>query len=139
MKSKNLKFVLVFFLSIAMLMSISACSANSDAGADTTGSDSAATEAPAATDAAATEAPAAATSGDVVPAYVFTNTGSVEICQLFLSTVDTNDWGPDQLGGATIPAGQTFTLKNVPAGKYDAKVVGCNGAGESSTVLDIHN
>jgi hypothetical protein len=129
MKSRSLKIVFVFFLSIAMLMSISACSTNSDA---------AATEAPAATDAAAaTEAPAA--SADVVAAYVFTNTGTADICQLFLSTVDTNDWGPDQLGGATIPAGKEFTLKNVPTGKYDAKVVGCNGAGESSIVLDIHN
>jgi hypothetical protein len=42
------------------------------------------------------------------------------------------------LGGATISAGKEFTLKNVPTGKYDAKVVGCNGAGESSIVLDIH-
>jgi len=133
MKSLNLKSVFVFLLSIVMLVSISACSAKSDADTDT-----AATPAPAATDAAAA-ASAPAASGDVVAAYVFTNTGSADICQLFLSTVDKNDWGPDQLGGATIPAGKEFTLKNVPTGKYDAKVVGCNGAGESSIVLDIHN
>ena len=132
MKSMNFKFVFVFLLSIAMVLSISACGSSSNA---------AATEAPAAAP-AATDAPAAApaaASGDVVPAYVFTNTGSSDICQLFLSTVDKNDWGPDQLGGATIPAGKEFTLKNVPVGKYDAKVVGCNGAGESTVVLDIHN
>jgi hypothetical protein len=131
MKSRNLKFVFVFLLSIAMVLSVSACGAS-------------ATEAPAASDAAATDAPVAtdvpaAASGDVVPAYVFTNTGSVEICELYLSQTTLNDWGPDQLGGATIPVGQQFTLKNVPAGKYDAKVTGCNGAGESTIVLDIHN
>jgi hypothetical protein len=137
MKSINSKFVFVFLLSIAMIASISACGSSSSDAA----SDAGATDAPAAATAApadATAAPAAA-SGDVVAAYVFTNTGSVDICQLFLSTVDTNTWGPDQLGGATIPAGQTFTLKNVPAGKYDAKVTGCNGGGESTIVLDIHN
>lgn len=148
MKSRSLKFVFVFFLSIAMLMSISACSAQSDsdtgsdaAATDAVATDAAATDAAAtdaaATDAVATDAPAA--SGDVVAAYVFTNTGTAEICELYLSPATTDNWGPDQLKSQTIAAGATFTLTNVPAGKYDAKVVGCNGAGESSIVLDIHN
>ena len=140
MKSINLKFVFVFLLSIAMVLSISACGASSS-DTDTDGAGSAteapstdATEAPA-TD--ATEAPAA--SGDVVAAFVFTNTGAAEICELYLSPTTQNNWGPDQLGGQTIPAGQQFTLKNIPAGSYDAKVVGCNASGESTVQLDIHN
>jgi hypothetical protein len=128
MKSINVKSVFVFLVSIAMVLSISGCGTSSNTDTD---SDAASTEAPAATEAAA--------SGDVVAAYTFTNTGSVDLCELYLSTVDKNDWGPDQLGGSTIPVGQKFSLKNIPAGKYDAKVTGCNGAGESTIVLDIHN
>ena len=139
MKSLNLKFVFVFLLSIAMVLSISACGASSSA-ADSDGTtDAAATEAPAATDAAAaaTEAPAAG--GDVVPSFVFTNTGSAEICELYLSPAATDNWGPDQWKSQTIAAGATFTLTNIPAGKYDAKVVGCNNTGEQTLSLDIHN
>jgi len=138
MKSRSLKFVFVFFLSIAMLMSISACSAKSDSDTDSgaAATDAVATDA-AATDAVATDAPAA--SGDVVASYVFTNTGSVEICQLFLSPAATDNWGPDQLNSQTIAAGATFKLTDIPAGKYDAKVVGCNNTGEQTLSLDIHN
>ena len=99
----------------------------------------AATESAAATDASAAATTAPAASGDVVAAYKFTNTGTVEICELYLSPAGTTDWGPDQLNKATIAAGAEFTLTNIPAGKYDAKVVGCNGAGEKELSLDIHN
>jgi hypothetical protein len=147
MKSLNLKFVFVFLLSIAMVLSISACGSSSDAAGDAASTeapaaDAAATEAPVA-DAAATDAPVAtdapAVSGDVVPSYVFTNTGTAEICELYLSPAATDNWGPDQLKSQTIAASATFTLTNIPAGKYDAKVVGCNGAGEQVLSLDIHN
>jgi hypothetical protein len=122
MKSVNLKFVFVFLLSIAMVLSVSACGADSDGDSD--GTESSATEAPA---------------GDIVPSYVFTNTGSVEICELYLSPADTQDWGPDQLKSQTIATGATFTLTNIPAGQYDAKAVGCDGAGEAIGQLDIQN
>ncbi|MDO9300457.1 MAG: hypothetical protein Q7T89_03700 [Anaerolineales bacterium] len=137
MKSINLKFVFVFLLSIAMVLSVSACGADSDVDSDEM--DAAATEAPAdATEAPeATEAPAA--DGDIVPAFVFTNTGSVEICELYLSPADTDNWGPDQLKSQTIAVGGEFTLTNIPAGSYDAKAVGCDGAGEAIGQLDIQN
>jgi hypothetical protein len=137
MKSVNLKFVFVFLLSIAMVLSVSACASNSDSGSDET--DAAATESPVDTTEApvadATEAPA----GDIVAAYVFTNTGSAEICELYLSPVGTDTWGPDQLKSQTIAVGGEFTLTNVPAGSYDAKLVGCNGAGEATGQLEIFN
>ena len=128
MKSTNLKFVFVFLLSIVMVLSVAAC-----------GGAAATTESAVATDASAAATTAPATSGDVVAAYKFTNTGTVEICELYLSPAGTTDWGPDQLNKATIAAGAEFTLTNIPAGKYDAKVVGCNGAGEKELSLDIHN
>ncbi len=132
MKSKNIKSLFVFLLSVVMLLSVAACGSSS-----AVATDAAATDAPAATDAAATDAPAA--SGDVVAAYVFTNTGSVEICELYLSPTGLDSWGPDQLKSQTIAVGGKFTLTNVPTGVYDAKIVGCNGAGESTGQLDIHN
>ena len=144
MKSINLKFLFVLLVSVAMVFSITACGGGA-ASDDDSGSDAAMTEAPVeATEypADATEYPADATeapAGDVVPAFKFTNTGSVEICELYLAPSGQEDWGPDQLQGQTIAAGAEFTLKNIPAGSYDAKAVGCNGGGEQTLQLDIHN
>lgn len=132
MKSVN-KFVSLFVLIAVLATALAACGG------------SAATEAPAApadnAAPAATEAPAAApASADVVPAFKFNNTGTLDICQLYLSTVDKNDWGPNQLPeGQKIAAGGSFTLTNIPAGKYDAKAVGCDGTTEATIQLDIKN
>lgn len=132
MKSINRKSVFVFLLSIAMILSISACG-----GTDSSGSDdgAGATEAPASTEAPtdATEAPAEATeapAGDVVAAFNFNNKGDKEICEMYLSPTAQDNWGTDQLKGQTITAGGTFTLTNIPAGDYDVKAVFCGGAGE---------
>lgn len=127
MKSLNLKFVFVFLLSIAMVLSVSACAADSD-GDDTMSAES--TEAPV----DATEAPV----GDVVAEFTFTNTGTEEICELYLSPAGQEDWGTDQLAGNTIPAAEKFMLKNIPAGSYDVKAVGCEG-NEVVGQLDIFN
>jgi hypothetical protein len=128
-KSKSLKFVLVFVLGLSLILS--AC-----------GTEAAATEAPAeetvATEAPEAEATEAPVSEDIIAEYEFTNTGEVEICELYLSPVGVEAWGPDQLGEGTIPASETFTLTDVPAGTYDAKVVGCNGE-ESVAELEIYN
>ena len=126
MKSVNLKFLFALLVVMVMAFSVSACGGGEAAGGSSGD-----------TGAAATEAPAA--DGDVVAAYVFTNTGTVEICELYLSAADQNDWGPDQLQSQTIAVGGEFTLKNIPAGLYDAKAVGCNGGGEAIGQLDIQN
>jgi hypothetical protein len=131
-KSKGLKFVLVFVLGLSLILS--AC-----------GTDAAATEAPAeetvapeATEAPEAEATEAPVSDDIVAAYEFTNTGEVEICELYLSPVGVEEWGVDQLGEATIAVSETFTLTDIPAGTYDAKAVGCSGE-ESVAELEIYN
>lgn len=80
-----------------------------------------------------------AEAGDIVAAYVFTNTGSVDICELYLSPASQEEWGVDQLAGQTIAVEGQFTLKNVPAGLYDAKAIGCDGTGEAVGQLDIQN
>jgi hypothetical protein len=43
-------------------------------------------------------------------AVTITNNSSWEIRGLYLSAANTNDWGPDQLGGAVISPGGTYTL-----------------------------
>lgn len=77
-------------------------------------------------------------SGDIVAKFDFNNAGAVDICQLFLSPVGTENWGPDQLQGNTIPAGGKFTLNNIPAGTYDAKWVGCDQT-EGTLQVEIKN
>lgn len=124
MKSLNFKFVFVFLLSAALILSISACGSASD--------DSADTESPAGE---STEAPA----GDIVAAFPFTNTGEVDVCEIYMAPSGETSWGPDQLEGKTIPAGETFTLNNIPTGVYDISVVFCNGSEATVEQVDVHN
>jgi hypothetical protein len=55
------------------------------------------------------------------------NKSDWEIHQFFLSSVDTDKWGPDQLGDQVIGTGGTFTLKGVPCDSYDVKLVDEDG------------
>lgn len=45
------------------------------------------------------------------------------IHHMFLSPVDDDQWGPDQLGEYTIEPGEAFTLENVPCDLYDVKLI----------------
>jgi len=139
MKHNLTKFFSLFLLGLILVLSLAACGGApaADAAAEAPAAEA---DAPAAAEAPAAEAPAAAApAGDIVAQFTFTNTGTVEICELYLSPVDTQNWGPDKLSSKTIPAGEKFTLNNIPAGKYDAKAVGCNNAGEQVVQLDIKN
>ena len=47
---------------------------------------------------------------------------------LYLSPTSESDWGPDQLGDATIaPDGGTFELHSIPCDTYDVKLVDEDG------------
>jgi len=122
-------------LSILLALSLAAC------GGDTTDPETTASDQPPAENvdapAAIAEDEEAPVAENIVPEYVFTNTGSVEICELYLSPVDDESWGPDQLEEKTIPVGEQFTLTNIPVGTYDAQAVGCDDAGEITLQLDI--
>jgi len=54
---------------------------------------------------------------------VIKNKSDWEIHQFFLSPVDTDKWGPDQLQDQIIATGGTFTLQGVPCDSYDVKLV----------------
>jgi hypothetical protein len=58
---------------------------------------------------------------------VIKNKSDWEIHQFFLSPVDTDKWGPDQLGDQVISTGGTFTLHSIPCDSYDVKLVDEDG------------
>ena len=58
---------------------------------------------------------------------VIKNKSDWEIHQFFLSAVDTDKWGADQLGEDVIATGDTFTLKGIPCDSYDVMLVDEDG------------
>ncbi len=55
------------------------------------------------------------------------NESSYEVCYVYISPVDREDWGEDWLGlGTTIPAGASHTFP-VPSGTYDLRADDCDG------------
>jgi len=71
------------------------------------------------------------------------NNSNKEIRNVYLSHVNVDDWGANQLGNSTIPPGQSFSLDNVACDQQQVKVIaedqdGCFAStvvtcGESST------
>lgn len=58
------------------------------------------------------------------------NKSKTEIHHLYLSSVNDNDWGPDQLGDKsndTVDPGESFTLTGIERGHFDVKVVAEDG------------
>jgi hypothetical protein len=51
------------------------------------------------------------------------NNSQQSIHHLYLSPVDKNEWGPDQLGGATINSGSSYTLNDVSCSGPSIKVI----------------
>lgn len=49
------------------------------------------------------------------------------ITHFFLSPIDQNEWGEDQLGDQVIEKGGSFTLTGVPCDSYDVKLVDEDG------------
>jgi hypothetical protein len=69
------------------------------------------------------------------------NNSNLEIRHLYLSPVDSDDWGPDQLNGTVVHNGESFTLQNVTSSQSSIKVVaedqnGCFFYGVVSTSQD---
>jgi hypothetical protein len=123
MKLNRKSLFVLLVLGLVMVMGLAAC------GTDMSETDAGESEA----------GEASAEGGDIVAAYVFTNTGSVDICELYLSPASQEEWGVDQLAGQNIPVDGQFTLRNIPAGLYDARAIGCDDGGEATGQLDIQN
>jgi hypothetical protein len=59
--------------------------------------------------------------------FMINNKSDWDIHHLYLSPEDKDTWGPDQLGDKVIASGESFTLKNIPCGEYDIKIVDDDG------------
>jgi hypothetical protein len=59
--------------------------------------------------------------------FMINNKSDWDIHHLYLSPEDKDTWGPDQLGEKVIASGESFTLKNIPCGEYDIKIVDDDG------------
>jgi hypothetical protein len=59
--------------------------------------------------------------------FMINNKSDWAIHHLYLSPENKETWGPDQLGDNVIESGESFTLKNIPCGEYDIKVVDEDG------------
>ena len=55
------------------------------------------------------------------------NNSSWDIHKLYISSVDTQEWGPDQLGDDAIASGNSYTLTSIPCDAYDVKIVDEDG------------
>lgn len=55
------------------------------------------------------------------------NESSWVITELYLSAVDVQEWGPDQLGDKVIGSGEQYRLSDVPCDVYDVRLVDEDG------------
>ena len=56
-----------------------------------------------------------------------TNESSWTITEMYLSAVDVEEWGPDQLGEDMIAPGASYSLSDVPCDVYDVRLVDEDG------------
>lgn len=52
-----------------------------------------------------------------------TNNSAREIIHLYLSPVENNAWGPDQMDGTALKTGQTFTITDITCSGNEIKVI----------------
>lgn len=76
---------------------------------------------------AACLAASTASAGRYDSSVTIQNRSSWDIHQLFLSAVDENEWGPDQLGRHVIGSGANFELTGIPCDDYDVRLVDEDG------------
>ena len=67
------------------------------------------------------------TFADAASNVTIKNKSDWSIQHFFLSPVETEEWGPDQLGDEVIGTGDTFTLTGVPCDSYDVRLVDEDG------------
>lgn len=72
-----------------------------------------------------------ANAGDVT----ISNASDWNLQHLYVSSVDQEKWGADQLGEEVIGTGESFTLKGVPCATYDVKLV--DEDGDECEVADV--
>lgn len=67
-----------------------------------------------------------------------TNNGTVNYCELHVSKGGADAYGDNQLpDGKTVNPGEKFDIPVTESGKYDVRVVACDGAGEQVVSVDV--
>lgn len=65
---------------------------------------------------------------DAAPSNItILNRSSWDIYQLYLSSVNDSEWGPDQLSEDVIASGESFLLRGVPCDNYDVMLIDEDG------------
>ena len=72
-------------------------------------------------------AASAASAGRYDASVTIQNRSAWDIHELYLSAVDENEWGPDQLGRHVVGSGENFELNGIPCDDYDVRVVDEDG------------
>lgn len=63
------------------------------------------------------------------------NGTSWDIHHLFLSPVDDDAWGPDQLGDKVLGSGESFRLRGIPCDTFDIKII--DEDGDECVVVEV--
>jgi hypothetical protein len=65
--------------------------------------------------------------GSLDSAVEIVNESMWNIHELYLSSVDDEEWGPDQLGQHVIESGASHQISGIPCDAYDVKIVDEDG------------
>lgn len=57
----------------------------------------------------------------------FVNRSSWDIYEIYLSPVEDDEWGPDQLADDVLESGESFLVYDIPCGDYDILLVDEDG------------
>ena len=76
----------------------------------------------------------AASAASAESRLVIKNESLWDIHRIYISSTDSDEWGPDQLEDDILKTGQTLTLRGVDCDYYDIKLVD-----EDSDVCEIRN
>ncbi len=79
----------------------------------------------------------AAVSADETSDVKIVNRSEWTVTHFFLSPVDEDEWGPDQLGEKVIEKGQSFTLSEVPCDLWDVRIIDEDGDECVLTEVDL--
>ena len=80
---------------------------------------------------------AVSVSADETSDVKIANRSEWTLTHFFLSPVDEDEWGPDQLGEEVIKKGESFTLSEVPCDLWDLKIIDEEGDECLLTGIDL--
>lgn len=78
------------------------------------------------------------TLSDIGVTFTIVNNSSADICWIYLSPSEDDEWGPDQLGDTNIlAAGSSWDITGIEPGTYDLRVEACDDGELEDYGLDV--